>query len=453
MPADSLRMNFSLRPALARLRQSAFFRNMLIVMSGTAFAQALGFVLSPVISRLYSPADFGVFGSFTAVLGVITAGVTLEYTQAIMLPKEKDDALNLFVLACLVTAAVGLGCLLACLIAPATMLGLMKSANAWLLVLLVLGVWIGGLNQALQAWCVRVKAFKRTSASQVVRSVSANGLQVGLGWGYAGPLSLIVSSVLADAMANLSLWRGAVADLANHRSEIRWQRIRRLAGDYRDFPFYAASQNVINALSLGLPVLLLTYFHGLPVAGAYAFGLRLLGTPMRLVLQALRQVLFQKAGETQHQGRPLYPLYLKVTLGLLVAGLGPALLLAVFAPSLFTWVFGAKWQTAGEYARYLTLWMWIVFANAPAVLFARLVRLQRQVFFLDLLTLSSRFLVLLLGGLYLAPLPTVAWFSVVGAVMNGLLILYVGHTIRRREREGRLVAEDESDLSTPPHAR
>ena len=63
-------------------------------MSGTAVAQILGFALSPIISRIFSPTDFGVFGSFNAVAGIIAAAITLEYGQAIMLPKEKEIAIN-----------------------------------------------------------------------------------------------------------------------------------------------------------------------------------------------------------------------------------------------------------------------------------------------------------------------------------------------------------------------
>ena len=99
--------------ALARLRahashvaQSAFVRNVMVVMTGTAVAQVIGFALSPVVSRLYTPSDFGVFGSFGAVAGVIAAAATLEYTQAIMLPKSRADALNVFLVACL--CALGL---------------------------------------------------------------------------------------------------------------------------------------------------------------------------------------------------------------------------------------------------------------------------------------------------------------------------------------------------------
>ena len=53
-----------IKESLARLKKSSFVKNVLVVMSGTAAAQIIGFALTPIISRLFSPSDFGVFGSF-----------------------------------------------------------------------------------------------------------------------------------------------------------------------------------------------------------------------------------------------------------------------------------------------------------------------------------------------------------------------------------------------------
>ena len=128
--------------------------------------------IDSVISRLFFPADFGIFGSFSAVLGVITAGVTLEYTQAIMLPKEKGDALCLFYISCLCTIVVSLLCLAVCLLIAESLHEMMKTEGAWMLAMLILATLATGLNSSCQAWCIRVKAFKETSASQVIRSLS-----------------------------------------------------------------------------------------------------------------------------------------------------------------------------------------------------------------------------------------------------------------------------------------
>jgi len=370
------------------------------------------------------------------VTGAIAAIATLDYSQAVMLPKQREDAGQVFLLSCLVTLAVTALSAGVCLLFPHWLLGLLETRNGWLLALLVLAVLAAGLNASFQAWCVRVKAFKQTSASQVVRGFSSNGLQVGFGLAQAGATGLILSSVLAEFLASLNLLRLIRGDLRAFLAGARWQRLKELASDYRDFPAYSATQNLLNALSNGLPVLLLTHYFGIAVAGAYAFGVRLLWAPTSLISGALRQVLFQRAGEMQHQDHRLSPLFLRSTAGLFGLGLLPTVVLGIWSPYIFAWVFGDQWRTAGEFARYLAFWLLFSFCNLPAVLFAPLIRIQRALFLFNSMLLIARVLSLVVGGLYLTPLQTVALFSVVGGVMNVALILLVGRELLKQE--GRL---------------
>lgn len=404
-------------------------------MTGTTAAQAIGFALTPLISRLFSPADFGVFGSFNSVATIVAAGATLQYSQAIMLPKEKEDSLNLFFVSCFSTIAIFLLCLLFCVIAPSFINGLMKTSGALMLALLALAVLVTGLNTSCQAWCVRTKAFKQTSASQVIRSLSMSASQIGFGFLKKGSLGLIVSSILSDVLASINLIRVLLPDLLNMRRSVRWDRMKKLAKEYSDFPMYAATQNVINALSSGIPVLLLTHFYGVVAAGAYAFGSRILWVPMGVVLGALRQVLFQKGSETQNQGGSLASLYVKITVGLLLIAFFPTLVLFIWAPPLFSWIFGSEWLMAGEFAQSLILWLMFAFCNLPAVLFARLIRIQRTIFFYDMILLVIRMIVLILGGLYLKASQTILIFSLASAIMNAILILLVGRAVMKKEGE------------------
>jgi O-antigen/teichoic acid export membrane protein len=418
---------------LSHLKNSSFVKNVFIVMSGTVLGQAVGFFLLPVISRLFTPADFGVFGSFNAVVNVVAAGVTLDYSQAIMLPKEKNDAMHLFFLSCLSTLFVTFLCLMATLVAHQSFMALVKAQNMWILLLFVLTIMISGLNVSLQAWGVRAKAFKQTSVTQLIRSLSSSSMQVGLGFFKTGSIGLILSSVLADLIASLNLLIIFLNDFKISIKKIDRIKLRQLAKEYRDFPIYSASQNVINALSSGLPVLLLTHFFGISIAGAYAFGVRLLTTPMGLITGAMRQVLFQKASETQHNGGSLIALYLKVTVGLFALGLLPTLILIIWAPEIFSFIFGIQWHNAGLYARWLILWMLFVFCNVPAILYARIIRIQRTVFFYDMILLVARTTVLVIGGLYLTASQSIALFSIIGASMNLLLIILVGYHVAKKE--------------------
>ncbi|OGL43430.1 MAG: hypothetical protein A2W05_00360 [Candidatus Schekmanbacteria bacterium RBG_16_38_10] len=426
---NMLTSTIRLKHILFGYRKSSFVKNVFVIMSGSVIAQSIGFVLTPIISRLFSPHDFGIFGSFNSLFTIIAAGATLEYSQAIMLPREKEDAFNLFFLSCVCTYAVGILCLMICLFIPALVNSVMKTDGVWALVLLVVSTVVAGINQSCQAWCTRVKAFKQISSAQVIRSFSANGTQIGFGYLNGGATALIISNVLANIFAIMSVINVILSDLLTLRSNISWNRMKQLARDYVDFPMYSCSQNVINALSAGLPVLLLTYFYGIVVAGAYTFGVRILWTPMSLVVGALRQVLLQKAGEIQHQGGSLLPLYVKISSGLFILALFPSVVLFIWAPDIFRWLFGSQWHMAGEFVRSIVLWLMFAFCNLPAVLFARFIRIQRTVFLYDLLLLAARMSALVLGGLYLNVFQTIMLFSLVGAVMNVFLILLVGRAL------------------------
>lgn len=418
---------------LNKLLKSSFIKNILIVMSGTGAAQIISFALIPIISRLFSPSDFGVFGSFEAIVMVIAAGVTLDYSQAIMLPKERGEAINLFVLSCLSVIIICSCITIIWLFAPGFLQNLLKFPNKWISGLLIIAVLFKGLNITFQAWCVRIKSFKTTSSSQVIRSLSSKGTQIGLGYLNSGPLALVVGTVIGDALAILNLARVQLRDLSKLRRYIGWARMRQLAGEYRDFPMYSATQNVMNSLSQGLPVLLLTHYYGVDIAGAYAFARRVISTPMSFVLASLRQVLFQKASEAHQSGIRLFPLFLQITIGLFALALIPSVILLIWSPQLFSWIFGSQWYTAGEFTRSLVLWLAFAFCNLPAVLFAKIIRIQRFVFFYDLVLLIVRSLTLVLSSIYMSALHTVMLFSLVGAIMNAIFILWVGYSVRKKE--------------------
>ncbi|WP_408999175.1 oligosaccharide flippase family protein [Syntrophus buswellii] len=426
-------IKLNLKNIVIWFKNSIFIKNMLIVMSGTALAQIIGFALTPIISRLFTPADFGIFGSFNAVSGVIAAGVTLEYSQAIMLPKEKRDAFDVLFISCIATLIISLLCALICLVTPTYMMEIMNAPGRWVLALLVFTVLITGFNITMQSWCVRVKAFKQTSASQVIRSVSSNAMQIGLGLFKTGSVGLVISSVLADLFASINLLCVFWVDFKTSAHQINWYRIKQLARDYIDFPIYTASGNVINALSMGLPVLLLANYFGIIVAGAFAFAERILSAPMGLVLRALRQVLFQKAAETDHHGGSLLALYIKVTAGLFALSVIPSVILFIWAPQIFALIFGHKWLIAGEFASYLVIWLTFMFCNLPSLLFARILRLQRQLFIFGIILLSVRTMALVIGGMHMTASFTVFLFSVVGAIMNVIYIVIVGLVLMKKE--------------------
>lgn len=425
--------------SLARLRQRGFFQNFLVVMTSTGLAQLLTVCFSPVLSRLYDPGDFGIYGTFLSVAGVLSAAVTLQYSEALMLPDKDREAAGLFWAAGISAIGITLLFTLPWVLFPSWWRAWfnIQLPGGWLW-LVPLAALVTGINETLTAWCARRKAFRRAASVQVGRSLTANSGQTAAGvagWGAGG---LIGGGLVADLLASLGLFFWVVReDGAALRAGAERRQIVAAAREHRAFALYSAPQNLLNAASQGAPVILLIHYFGAAIGGTYAFAIRVLQLPMSFILTSLRQVLFQKLSEVHNAHGDLRALFAKTTATLLGLSLVPAALGFVFAPPLFGLVFGSKWVLAGEYARWLLIWLVPGFCNLPAALVGRILGQQRNLLLFDLGLLASRIAVLVVGGCYWSPLQTVVAFSLVGAAFNSVLILFIW----RRLKPGRPTQE------------
>ena len=80
--------------------------------SGAALAQALPLLFAPLLTRLYTPADFGVLAVFVAWLSNLAVVATARYDMAVVLPSDDADAARLMRLALLINTALCALCLL-----------------------------------------------------------------------------------------------------------------------------------------------------------------------------------------------------------------------------------------------------------------------------------------------------------------------------------------------------
>ncbi len=90
-------MREKIRELKNRVFSDTLAKGIFIIASGTVIAQIIGIITTPIISRLYTPSDFGVLGLFTATLSILALAGGFRYELAIPLPEDDKDAANLFV--------------------------------------------------------------------------------------------------------------------------------------------------------------------------------------------------------------------------------------------------------------------------------------------------------------------------------------------------------------------
>jgi O-antigen/teichoic acid export membrane protein len=335
-----------------RVRNSHFIRSVAVLGAGAVLAQATAIIASPILTRLYSPSDFGLAALFAAVVSSITPAVCGKYEVAVVVAKTGMQSRQLVGIAILVAFGVSLSVF--------CMIWLLGDSVAYLLNIGRLGDWIylvpialflTGVITTLNYYSNRVQDYRIISRSRVLIALFGVAISLALGV-FDLHYGLLLSSVLATALVGLML-------LCHYRGLFRmrllfWSDQKKvLICRYRDFPIYNATTGLMNGVMTALPVFFLSSYFSDTSVGYYALMLRVAMAPVSFVSDAVSQVNLRKVADLVSRNLPVRPYLFRVTL-MLVAIVSPLLvLLMLFAPQLFNFVFGDNWEMAGVYLQVL----------------------------------------------------------------------------------------------------
>ncbi|MCF8234555.1 MAG: oligosaccharide flippase family protein [Bacteroidales bacterium] len=420
---------------LKKYLASDFIRNILTLMTGAVIAQAIPFLASPLLTRLYTPTDFGIFALYTAIVGTAVVVSSLRYELAIMLPKEQRDARSLTFLSGLLTVGMALLSFVLILIFKNYLIEKVNSDLDYFIWIVPVGLLFSGLYQIMNSFSTRNKFFKSTSAGKVTQSGAIIGSQIGLKLLSFSSIGLIVGKVIGDFLAFLYLFILNIRKNTLTLATVTKQNIIENARTYKDFPKYQALSAFLNQLAQNLPALLLTFFYAPQIAGFYALTTRILSAPIRLIGMSTREVYYQKASEMHARGENIFRLYLKTTLGLAKIGIIPFILFGIFATYIFTWVFGNQWYTSGIYAQIIVAWSFFLFINSPTTTTIYILNLQRFGLKFESVSLTLRAFSLFAGYYFFdSHYLSVGFFALAGILLNLFLILYIYRKLKKRTR-------------------
>ena len=361
-------------PARLWLRCSALLppghlaRAITTLASGTAFAQALTVLAAPVLTRMYTPEDFGTLAVFTTLFGVTCAAVCLRYDASIPVANEDAVAANLLaVVAGVALLTTGVAAVVITVFGGESMARHVNSpALAPLLWLLPPGLLLVGLYNGLSFWAVRKRSFARIARTRIAQSGAQIVIQIALGALALAPIGLVLGQI-AGQSAGIStfarvLWR-------EDRNVLRMITIRRMiraAHRYRRFPLLACPAAVLNNISRLSPPMLIAMLYGPAIAGWFALAHRVLTTPMRLLGQAVAQVYLGEAPAlARDDPARLRWLFTRATTRLFWLGLGPTVLILLTGPWLAVVIFGPPWADSGRIMQALSLMTFAQFVVSP----------------------------------------------------------------------------------------
>ena len=388
------------------------------LVTGTTLAQALGFLIAPIITRLFAPEAFGVAALFLSITAIVSVIACLRYEQAIMLPQTHEEAINVLgVCLCSAIFITFLSGMIVVFGGTAISRQLAAPELIQYLWLIPIAVFFSGIFSALNYWNSRSRHFGRLSVAQIISSITTQAAKLSAGFaGFVSSGVLIGASILggvvsAGALA-IQVWRDDKRLFAAH---VRWREIVHMFFRFRKFPLIDSWGGLLNSISWQLPALMLSSFFSITVVGFYALVMTVIKSPLNMVSGAIAQVFFQQACEEKMK-KSSGALVERLMDKLMLIGVLPTVVLAISGEEIFGILFGQRWSEAGRYSQILAPWFLIWFLSSPlSTLFSAYER-QGSALTLHSFIFVTRVIALYIGGIYQNIYLALGLFSATGIV-------------------------------------
>lgn len=383
------------------LPKSTYAKNVLTLMTGTGLAQAIPIAISPILTRIYTPEEFGVFALYMAIASILTVLVTGRYEMAILLPKKDRDAMSLVALSIALSFFISI-----------ILLIIVTAFNSQLIAIIgvpELSIWLYwvpastflmGVYQSLNYWSNRKSHYRRLAISRVVQSSGTGSAQLAGAFNNIGASGLVGGQLIGQTLSTAVLGSLIYKEDKEYISKIKKIRILALARKYINFPKFLIVAHGFNTASGQMPTFLLSSLFNTAAAGFFMLTQRVMGAPMTLVASSIGDVFRQEASYAYVNTGSCKDIYIKTFKRLLYISILPSIAFFFIAPDLFALIFGEKWRVAGEYAQILTPVFLLRFITSPLSAMFMIAEKQKLDLIWQIVLLASTSAAFFIGYLY-----------------------------------------------------
>lgn len=369
-------------------------------MTGTTIAQAIPVAISPILTRIYTPEDFGLFSVFIALASIFGSIANGRYELAIMLPKKDEDAINIFALGFIITTFISLFLLVLVILFNDYFTALLNNDEIGLWLYFVpISVFLTGIFNILNYFNNRRKNYKDIANATILKSIVLAITQLSIGFIKQGVSGLISGQLFSQLVANTKLLTNIIKDkvLISKISKIK---IMALAKRYRNFPKYSMWAVLANALSQHLTNILISAFYSVSTLGFYSLVQRVLSMPSALIGGSIGQVFFQHATKEKQQTGKAINSFNSTVKKLIMIGLPSFGLLFFIVEDLFAFVFGEEWRVAGGYAKIVIPLFFIRFISSTVSVTNIIFEHQKAGLLINLLLLFSAIICFVIANFF-----------------------------------------------------
>lgn len=403
------------------LPRNRLARGVSVLSGGNAIGQIIVLLAAPLITRLYTPSQFGIMALYVSITSVLSVVVSLRYEVAIALPESDRDALVLVKLCLCIVGLTALSFLIISLFYREYIAALLKVPELTThLLLLPISVLLLGSFNIFRSWCIRKAEFVSVGKARVSQVISSVLIQ--LAGAPLGTVSLIVGQLANQGAGSIRLGKIALGQSGFKNYPL--SDLKRLLVRYKKFPLITTWASLLNRVGHHLPTFFLAYYFGAPVAGLYALANRVLKSPGLVFKNSISSVFLATAAKQRHTG-DLSKLTRKAHELLAAVFMPPLLMVSLLSPQLFGIVFGSDWASAGDYSQWILLIIYWSFAASPLMCLFSILEIQENELYFQLQLIAFRVAGLVVGGYMGSPLASIAIFSLMTSAHYLILLIWL----------------------------
>ncbi|AXY55322.1 polysaccharide biosynthesis protein [Acinetobacter chinensis] len=353
--------------------QGGFLKAVSVLVGGTAFAQLIGFLCLPILTRLYTPEDYSVLGVYVAIVSIFAVISCLRFDIAIPIPENESDGKALLLLSLLSNIILTIILYIFLIISHPYIqkYKIIDQLSYWIW-LIPLGVFVSGLYSALQYWTTRHKRFKDISQTRMTQAVLGNGVSLSTGLVWGGFWGLILGQILNFSGGIFKLAADAKKDLRKVKSA----SIKKTFHKYSKFPKYSTFEALANSSAIQLPLIVIAGFLAGSEVGYLMMAMKLLGVPMTLIGSSMSQVYLSQAPHYYINGG-LYDYTISILIKIFKIIIIPFVLLALISSFIFDFIFGIEWAGLGKYILIMIPWYFMQILSSPISMALHIVGFQK----------------------------------------------------------------------------
>ena len=399
---------------------------------GKILAQGISLAAYFVLTRLFSPDDYGLFNIFYSYIEVLIILSTCKYELASVVASDEREAAAVTRFALRMNTIVSVVLLSVALVLwlTAALPGNFASLG-WMVLLIPPMVFFSGTSRIYSTIYNRFHRYAQIALSDNVGAGSGAVFKIVfglLGMTHAG---LPLGTVLGQAAANI-----------NYRLRLKGLNLptttvaegKDAARKHRNFPLYVAPKEFLNTFSANLPFLWAAAYFDRAEIGLFGLALTFTLQPVNILSSAFERVLYARTAEAVRKRRTIGGTIVKFLL--LLAAVAAAVCAAAwfFAEPVFTFCFGNRWQGCGVYVQALLPWAFVGLCSASLMFVSNVFSTQRIELFFNIAMLLLRAIAIYIGIRMGSFLLAIRMYALVSALTHVALTLWYLWQVVRYER-------------------